>query len=178
MDATDLASLILRASLAIVLFAHGWNHLIGGGRLAGTAQWFESIGMRPGRIHAWVATASELIAAALVLLGLAIPLAAAIIGGVMGVALVTNHLRNGFFIFRPGEGYEYVGFLICAALALAALGGGSVSFDNVVATNWPDLGPWLNGWRSATVAACMGTGAALVTLLTWWRPDGHRGNKV
>jgi hypothetical protein len=29
------------------MIAHGWNHAFGGGKLPGTARWFESIGIRP-----------------------------------------------------------------------------------------------------------------------------------
>ena len=36
--------------------AHGWNHAFGGGKLSRTVLWFASIGMRPPRAHAWVAT--------------------------------------------------------------------------------------------------------------------------
>jgi hypothetical protein len=42
----------------------------------------------------------------------------------MLVALVANHRKNGFFIFRPGEGYEYVLMICLVACAIAALGAG------------------------------------------------------
>ncbi len=45
----DIASLVLRVSLGGTLLAHGWNHAWGGGRIAGTAGWFESMGLRPGK---------------------------------------------------------------------------------------------------------------------------------
>ena len=60
----------------------------------------------------------------MLIVGFLTPLAAAGVVGVMTVALITNHLKNGFFIFRPGEGYEYVLNLAVAALALGALGPG------------------------------------------------------
>jgi uncharacterized membrane protein YphA (DoxX/SURF4 family) len=49
---TDIAALLLRATLGGTMIAHGWNHAFGGGRLPGTATWFESIGIRPGPLHA------------------------------------------------------------------------------------------------------------------------------
>ena len=107
-DAVDLALLVLRATLGAVMLAHGVNHIIGGGKIAGTARWFESLGMRPGVLHAWLASVTEVGSGALLLLGLLTPLAAAGAVGVMVVAWITNHLHNGFFIFRPGEGWEYV----------------------------------------------------------------------
>ena len=51
-DAVDLALLVLRCGVAAVMLAHGINHVFGGGRIAGTGRWFESLGMRPGRVHA------------------------------------------------------------------------------------------------------------------------------
>jgi putative oxidoreductase len=55
----DLAALLLRATVGGTVIAHGWNHVFGGGRLPGTARWFESIGIRPGRLHAVFATVTE-----------------------------------------------------------------------------------------------------------------------
>src|SRR5512139_3517157 len=104
----DIAAVMLRVSIGGTMIAHGWNHAFGGGRLPGTARWFESIGIRPGRVHAVFATLTELGAGLLLLLGLLNALAAAAVVGTMMVALLANHIKNGFFIFRPGEGYEYV----------------------------------------------------------------------
>ena len=168
---TDLAALLLRATLGVTMVAHGWNHAFGGGRLPGTARWFESIGIRPGRVHATLATLTELGVAPLLLLGLLTPLGAAGVVGTMTVALVANHLKNGYFIFRPGEGYEYVLFLILSALGLAALGGGEWSLDHVLADNWSDLGEWLQGWHGLLIAAVAGGGGAALLLVTCWRPD-------
>lgn len=163
MEGADIASLLLRTVVGGTILAHGWNHAFGGGKLPGTARWFESIGIRPGRVHALFATAVELGAGALLILGILTPVAAAGVVGSMTVALVANHLRNGFFIFRPGEGYEYVLNLIIAACAVGALGGGTISVDGAVGL---ELGGWL-GIAITTIAG--GSGAALL-LLTSWRP--------
>ena len=48
------------------------------------------------------------------------------------VALVANHAKNGFFIFRPGQGYEYVLMITLVSGALGALGAGSWSVDRAV----------------------------------------------
>src|SRR5437016_8322479 len=115
MNGVNIAALILRLAVGGTMIAHGWNHAFGGGKLPGTARWFESIGIRPGRVHALLATVTELGAGLFLLLGLLTPLCAGAVAGVMLVALVANHLRNGFFIFRPGEGYEYVLFITLAS---------------------------------------------------------------
>jgi putative oxidoreductase len=51
MNGVNIATLVLRLVLGGTMIAHGWNHAFGGGKLPGTARWFESIGIRPGRVH-------------------------------------------------------------------------------------------------------------------------------
>ncbi|WP_433152849.1 DoxX family protein [Actinomadura nitritigenes] len=163
--AADIASLVLRVSVGGTLIAHGWNHAFGGGRIDGTAGWFESMGLRPGRLHALTATGTELGAGVLLLLGLLTPLAAAGAVGTMAVALITAHLRNGFFIFRPGQGYEYVVMIIMVACGIGALGGGAVSLDGAIGIDGD-----LSGWTGLAVAALAGGAGAALLLAAFWRP--------
>ncbi len=65
MDATaisstdlDVASLVLRLALGPMLVLHGLNKVQGG--LDGTAGWFESLGLKPGWLHARVAAFTEI----------------------------------------------------------------------------------------------------------------------
>ena len=162
----DIASLVLRVSVGGTLIAHGWNHAFGGGRIEGTAGWFESLGLRPGRLHALMATATE-IGAGLLLLGLLTPLAAAGAVGTMAVAFVIAHLPNGFFIFRPGQGYEYVLTIIMVACALGALGGGAVSLDRALGISGE-----LSGWTGLAITALAGGLGAALLLAVFWRPGG------
>jgi len=163
MNSVNIAALVLRLAVGDTIIAHGWNHAFGGGRLPGTARWFESIGIRPGRVHALAATVTELGAGALLVLGLLTPLAAAGVVGTMVVALVANHARNGFFIFRPGEGYEYVLMITLACCALAALGAGAWSVDHAAGFS-------VTGWAGLAIAALAGTVGAGLLLATSWRP--------
>jgi putative oxidoreductase len=163
-DVSSLGLLVLRIALGVVMIAHGYNHVFGGGKIAGTARWFESLGMRPGVLHAWFASLTELGAGVLLLVGFVVPIAAAGIVGTMVVALLTNHLKNGFFIFRPGEGYEYVMTLTFAAIALALVGGGRWSLDHAVGWFEPP------GWLGLTLVLALGLGGAGGLLLTCWRP--------
>lgn len=164
-SAADLSLLVLRVAVGIVFVAHGYNHIFGGGKIAGTARWFEGLGMRPGILHAWVASVTELGAGVLLIAGFLTPLACAGVAGTMLVALITNHLRNGFFIFRPGEGYEYVLTLILAAIGLSGVGPGGWSLDHAAGVFDPP------GWLGLGIAVIAGAGGALLLLAVSWRPS-------
>jgi putative oxidoreductase len=161
--AADLALLLLRVCVGVVFVAHGYNHVFGGGKIAGTARWFTGLGMRPGLLHAWLASVTELVAGALLVLGLLTPLAAAAVVGVMAVAWVTTHRANGFFVFRPGQGYEYVMTLTAAGVLLAGVGAGRWSVDAALGVFRPP------GWTGLLLALA-GAGAAAVLLAVAWRP--------
>ncbi|MCX7620484.1 MAG: DoxX family protein [Acidimicrobiales bacterium] len=162
--AADLGLFLLRAVIGFTMLAHGYNHVWGGGKIEGTARWFASLGMKPGIVHAWLASITELVCGPMLIVGFLNPLAAAGVVGVMSVAFTINHRPNGFFIFRPGEGYEYVLNLGVAALALAALGPGAWSVDHA-------LGLDLSGWKGLAIGAVAGVGGAAFLLVAFWRPE-------
>ena len=163
-DAASFAMLVLRVAVGGVLLAHGVNHIVGGGKIAGTARWFESLGMRPAIVHAWLASLTEVGAGVLLVVGLLTPLAAAGVIGVMLVAWITNHRGNGFFIFRPGEGWEYVMVLTVCGVVLATLGAGGWSLDAAL-----DLFDEPS-WGNLALGLGAGAGGAAALLLTCWRP--------
>ncbi|MBK5224685.1 MAG: DoxX family protein, partial [Acidimicrobiia bacterium] len=152
--------------IGAVMLAHGYNHVFGGGKIAGTAGWFESLGMRPGKLHAWLASLTEIGAGALLVAGFLTPLAAAGVVGTMLVAWITNHRGNGFFIFRPGEGWEYVMVLVAAGIAIGGVGPGGWSLDAAF-----DLDDDLVGTTGLLIAAVAGGGGALALLAACWRPE-------
>ena len=164
MHPVDIAALLLRAVLGITMLAHGWNHAFGGGKIPGTTRWFASIGMRPAWVHAYVATLTEIGSGVLLLLGLLTPLAAAGVLGTMLVAFVTAHLKNGFFIFRPGQGWEYVMILAVAAFSIGAIGAGEWSLDHAI--GWD-----VDGWWGAIVAGVGGLVAGIGFLTAFYRPE-------
>jgi putative oxidoreductase len=164
-DGLNLGALLLRIILAVVMFAHGYNHVFNGGKLPGVAGWFGSLGFKAPKLQAALASYTELGVAPLLALGLLTPLGAAGVIGTMVVALVANHFKNGFFIFRKGEGYEYVLTLIVAALALAALGGGEWSLDHAL-----EIDDDLSGAVRMAIALGAGGGGALAVLALFWRP--------
>ena len=160
----DLALLVFRCAVGAVFLAHGINHIYGGGKIAGTARWFNSLGMKPGIVHAWVASITEVVAGSLLVVGLLTPFAAAAVIAVMLVAWITNHRGNGFFIFRPGEGCEYVMTLTFAGLALAVVGAGGWSIDHAADIFDP---PGNDG----LVIAVLGALSAVALLAACWRPE-------
>ena len=73
----------------------------------------------------------------------------------MVVTILVDHRFNGFFVFRKGEGVEYVTVLAAAAASVAAIGPGQASLDH--AFGWDDR----NGWTSLAIAVGLGVGAAV-----------------
>jgi len=163
MDAVNAALLVFRIAVGATFLAHGYNHLFRGGKVAGTGRWFASLGMRPGVLHAWIASLVELAAGAMLVLGLLTPLAGAGVTGTMLVAWIINHRTNGFFIFRPGEGWEYVMNLTVAGFALGVLGAGEWSLDELLGITWTPA-------TRFTVTTVAGIGGALALLAVFWRP--------
>ncbi len=164
-DMVDLGLLVFRCAVGAVMLAHGYNHIWGGGKIEGTAGWFESLGMKPGILHAWVASLAELVAGVGLILGLFTPLCGAAVIGTMSVALITNHRGNGFFIFRPGEGWEYVMTLIAAGVMLSLVGAGGWSVDHALEIFDPP------GTAGLLIALIGGFGGAAALLGVFWRPE-------
>jgi len=153
-----LTQLILRLSLGGTMIAHGVRHAR---TLDGTARWFESIGFRHPRLQARLSAAVEIAAGAAVALGAATPVAGSAMVGTMAVAFHTVHRPNGYFVVA--EGWEYVGFISAAAVALSALGPGTLSVDRVLGVD--RLGTPLG---RALVTAGLGVGGAAGQLAMFW----------
>lgn len=162
MDTIDIGLLIIRVWVGLVVVVHGVNHARS---LDGTANWFESIGFRSARIQALNSAVVEIGAGVLLILGLGTSLAVAGIFATMFVAFWTVHRTNGFFIFRPGEGYEYVATLGLVALAIAIAGPGSASVDSAL-----DIADTLDGWIGASIVGA-GLIGAIGLLAVFWRPE-------
>ena len=151
----EIGLLVLRSVVGLTLAAHGAQKLFGwfgGYGLDGTGGFMESLGFRPGRRSAFMAGLVEAGGGLLLALGLLTPFAAAAIVAVMLVAVVSVHLKAGFF--STGGGYEYNLVLAAAALALAFTGPGALSLDAV-------FGLQLSGaiWGVAALVAGLAGGA-------------------
>jgi len=131
--ATDggFGALVLRVPVGAVLAAHGAQKLFGwfgGYGLEGTGQWMASVGFAPGYLMALLAGSAEFFGGIALILGLLTRPAAALAAFTMAVAM-TVHLPNGLFV--SNNGYEYALTLLAATGALAFLGGGRLSVDQI-----------------------------------------------
>ncbi|WGL53988.1 DoxX family protein [Nocardioides sp. BP30] len=158
----DLGLAVIRVALGPMLVLHGWNKVFGGGGLRGTAAWFESLGLRPGRLHARLAASTEIGAGTLLTLGLLTGLDALAYVGLMVVAALTDHRGKGYFVFKGGA--EYVVLVALVAIGLAATGPGAWSLDHALALDLAGT-----GW--AVAAAVGGVLAAGALLAAFRRPQ-------
>ena len=161
--AQSFALLVVRVSFGLFLAAHGYNKFFGGGKLKGTAGWFASIGMKWPKWQARMAATTEVGSGVLFALGLATPLAAAGMIGVMLVAIVVAHRKNGFFVFRPGQGWEYCASIAIMAFGVGTIGAGKYSIDHAIHKD-------VSGWTGAIITAALGVGGAAVQLALSYRP--------
>jgi len=168
MEPIDVALLVVRVAFGVGLSAHGLNKVFGGGRLDGTGRWFGSMGMRWPQLQARLAATTEIGAGLAFAAGFVTPLAAAGIIAVMLVALWVAHRRNGFFIFRKGEGWEYVASIAVVAWTVATIGPGQASIDHAIGT----FDAYNDGWSSALIAGVVGVSSALALLAVCYRPAG------
>ena len=138
----SLGLLVVRIIVGLYFVGHGAQKLLGvagGHGLTGTGQFFESMGMRPGKLNAFAAGAAELGAGVLLALGLLTPVAAALVTAVMIVAIVTVHLSKG--IWTADGGFELNLVYIAVVFALAGVGSGTWSLDHalgldIAGTDW------------------------------------------
>lgn len=130
MNELDIALLILRVWLGIVMIAHGANHARS---LDGTARWFGKVGFGAPKLNAGLSAAAEIAIGVALVVGLLAPIAAAGLAATMLVAFWSIHRFAGFFVFhRPDEGYEFVATLAVAALVIALVGPGGLSVDAAI----------------------------------------------
>ena len=163
LDQLNFGLLVLRLVLGLFLAYHGYNKVFGKGGLSGTASWFGSMGMKWPKWQARAAAATEIGAGVMLALGVLTPFAAAGIIGVKVVAIYTSHLKVGFFVFLPNQGWEYCATIALGALAVGTMGPGEWSLDNVIDFS-------ISGWGAMILTVALGVGGAAVHLATSYRP--------
>lgn len=129
----DLGLLASRLTLGLSYAAHGAQKAFGwfeGPGPEGAAGFMESLGFKPGKQYATVASDGEILAGLLIALGLGGPMGPALLLSGMVVAQSTVHAKNGFFAAKGGV---EVGTLYAAgAIALTSSGYGAFSLDRAL----------------------------------------------
>ncbi|MGO9751790.1 MAG: DoxX family protein [Solirubrobacteraceae bacterium] len=129
----ELASPLLRGVLGPLFVGHGTQKLFGwfGGQgLERTGQYFESLGLRPGRRQALAAGTAEAVSGALLTAGALTPLAGTVMSATMVTAIRRVLLEHGPWVTEGG--YEYALTIIAATAAITELGPGRPSVDTAL----------------------------------------------
>jgi putative oxidoreductase len=135
----ELAPTVARVSLAVVMFPHGAQKLLG---WWGGYGWSGTMGFLTGQIGLPAPLAAGLIlleffGPVLLLAGLLTrPVALGFVGIMLG-AIFSVHAQHGFFMnwsgAQGGEGFEYHVLAIALALVLVLKGGGRFAADRLLA---------------------------------------------
>jgi putative oxidoreductase len=141
-----LPLLFIRLVIGLAMAAHGAQKLFGwfgGYGLAGTGGFLESLGFKPGKLFAFAAGLAEGLGGLLIALGLGGPVGAALVISAMVVAIVTVHLRNGFF--ATGNGVELPLLYLLVAAGYAFAGYGALSLDGALGLGgvWTPVLVWV-----------------------------------
>jgi putative oxidoreductase len=125
----DVALLVARIIVGVVLIAHGWQKVFSYG-IGGTIQGFTGMGVPLPAVAAVYASVVELVGGALLVAGAATALVGVLVVlDMLGAALIV-HIGNGVFV--TDNGWELVGAIGATALVLAAVGAGRYSIDHAV----------------------------------------------
>ena len=149
---------LLRVLVGALFVGHGTQKLFGsfgGYGPDGTGQFFESVGIRPGRRDAMVAGASEAGGGALLAVGLFTPVAGTLIAAVMGQAIRSLKMDKG--PFATDEGWELEALFAAAALTFVEIGPGPLSLDHAL-----DIEHSGTGWALLALVAGLAGPAMLV----------------
>jgi putative oxidoreductase len=153
----DLGILAIRSLFGLAMAAHGAQKLFGwfgGYGLNGTGGFFEQLGFRPGVPFAAAAGLSEVGGGILLTLGFLTPFGSAAVLTSMLVAIVSVHLKNGFFAMS--NGFELPFLYAVSAVGIGFSGAGAYSLDS-----WFDLTFLNEPYLVAGVLAAAVIGAAV-----------------
>jgi putative oxidoreductase len=152
-----LGSLAIRGVVGPLFIGHGAQKLFGkfgGHGPEGTGQFFEQLGLRPGRRHAVAAGWAEMGGGTLLLLGALTPVAASLISGSMITATRKAHANKGPWVTEGG--YEYNLVLLAAMVAVTDYGPGEPSVDEAAF-------PWMQGPLMAALELAAAAAGSFVT---------------
>ncbi|MFK8330769.1 DoxX family protein [Pseudomonas sp. BJa5] len=124
---------VIRIIVGIIFMAHGAQKLFGlfgGGGLAGTAQFMESLGLAPGLLMALLSGGAEFFGGLALVVGLLVRPAALALTVTLIVAIFSAHIGNG--LFMANNGYEFALALLGGTVALMIEGAGRLSLDGLL----------------------------------------------
>ena len=156
----NLALLVLRLVFGLTVAAHGAQKLFGwfgGPGITGFSSWLQSLGIKPVKQWALVASLAEFAGGLLVALGLVTPIAALAVCGSMLVASLVVHTSKGFFV--QNGGYEFPLAILAAMVAISIAGPGVFSLDQLLRVSLVEP----ITWYAAAVLVLLGTAASLVS---------------
>jgi putative oxidoreductase len=166
----NLGRLIARATIGVLFAGHGTQKLFGwfgGPGLQGVGQMMEQLELRPARRNALAVSVAETVGGALLTLGAATPLSAALLNGSMFTAIRKVHIEKG--VWNTGGGYEYNLVLIAAITALVEAGPGRPSVDGERLSG--------TGWALAALAAGAAGSALAIELGERAEPEPEPGRR-
>ena len=127
--AIDRGLLFIRAALGIVFVMHGGQKLFQYGH-DGVTGAMAGLGLPFPAVSAAAIIAVELLGGIALLTGTLTRVFAFLLAGAMGVATLTAHLANGFFL---PTGYEFTLTLLLVNLGVMFTGAGAYSIDAMMA---------------------------------------------
>ncbi|MCY1408765.1 putative oxidoreductase MhqP [compost metagenome] len=125
---------VIRIIVGVIFMAHGAQKLFGlfgGGGLAGTAQFMESLGLAPGLLMALLSGSAEFFGGLALVIGLLVRPAAVALTITLIVAIFSVHISNG--LFMANNGYEFALALMAGTVAVLIEGAGNASLDRLIA---------------------------------------------
>jgi putative oxidoreductase len=127
-NALNLALLILRVALGVIMALHGAQKVfgvLGGSGIEPFSEMIKGLGFAPPVVWAWVVALSEFIFGIFLVLGIVPRISASVIAVIMAVAIIKVHGPNGFFMSK--NGYEYQLLLMASCICLILNGSGKMS---------------------------------------------------
>lgn len=158
-----IGKLVFRVVVGGLFIGHGMQKLtgaFGGSGLEGTDTMMDNLDMHPPRRNALAVGVTETAGGAMVMTGLATPLAAAGLIGSMVTAVRKVHWKNG--PWNSNGGWELNAIIIAGLTALVEGGPGKISMDALAGRK-----KWGTGWALGALAAGVVGSAAMVELGRW-----------
>jgi len=135
----DLALLVLRVTVGLLVAAHGAQKLFGwfgGGGLQGTSKFMASLGFRPALGWTAIGSIAEFAGGLLLALGLFSPLGSLGVGSAMAIAITKIHWPK---LWASNGGFEYPLVNLAVAVAVGIVGPGAYALDRVWGTSLPSV---------------------------------------